>query len=120
MTTSQHHDQDSNDFGDHRIKWPLSRCPTCGSERLEPVVERVVDEVHFLCRDCARCWHVELGYVHRVAPATCLGCPHRARCVPVYVADQAGIDTDEIVLDGEIVLDEVPDHDEAAFQEERR
>jgi hypothetical protein len=45
--------------------------------------------VHLLCRDCSRCWHVELGYVHRMTPAACLGCPERARCVAVYEADQA-------------------------------
>jgi hypothetical protein len=50
-------------------------------------VERIVDEVHFLCRDCGRCWDVELGTVRRIAPQSCLGCPERDRCEQVYAAD---------------------------------
>jgi hypothetical protein len=71
----------------HPITYPLARCPECGSARLDPVVEAGVAEVHFLCRNCARCWHVDLGFVRRVAPATCLGCPERARCERVYRAE---------------------------------
>jgi transposase-like protein len=71
----------------HPITYPLARCPGCGSARLDPVVEAVVEEVHFLCRDCDRCWNVELGFVQRVAPAACLGCPERARCEHAYAAD---------------------------------
>jgi hypothetical protein len=70
------------------IRWPLARCPACGSTDLEPVTERGVEEVHFLCVDCARCWRVELGYVQRMSPASCLGCPHRDRCASVYEDDQ--------------------------------
>jgi hypothetical protein len=43
--------------------------------------------VHFLCVDCSRCWHVALGYVQRMTPATCFGCPQPARCAAVYAAD---------------------------------
>ena len=73
---------------DHPISRPLAHCPACGSNRLDPVVENERQTVHLLCRDCSRCWHVELGYVHRVTPAACLGCPERARCVAAYEADQ--------------------------------
>jgi hypothetical protein len=73
--------------GEHHLLSPLERCVACGSEQLEPVVENDTDEVHFLCRDCMRCWHVELGYVQRMAPHACHGCPNRARCEPVYFAD---------------------------------
>ena len=71
----------------HPIAHPLVVCPACGSDRLDPVVEDVVQDVHFLCRDCDRCWNVSLGYVRRVAPATCLGCPERSRCEHVYAAE---------------------------------
>lgn len=71
----------------HPIAYPLARCPTCKSARLEPVVEHFEQEVHFLCRDCDRCWNVEMGYVQRVAPSACLGCSARARCERAYAAD---------------------------------
>ncbi len=72
---------------DHVFGRPLSRCPACGSDQLEPVVEIHHEEVHFFCRACGRCWRVELGYVHRVSPPTCAGCPERTRCEAVYAAD---------------------------------
>ena len=40
-----------------------------------------VDEPNFLCQACGRCWHVELGFVSRVDPLTCMGCPHRPECL---------------------------------------
>ena len=73
----------------HPISRPLTHCPVCGSSALDPVVERDRHTVHFLCRDCSRCWHVELGAVHRMTPATCLGCPEQSRCATAYAADQA-------------------------------
>jgi transposase-like protein len=66
---------------------PLPYCPSCGSVQLEPVVEADTQDVHFLCRDCKRCWHVELGFVHRMAPRACHGCPHLSDCKPVYESD---------------------------------
>ena len=71
----------------HGITEPLRQCPECGSVRLEPVVEDERSTVHFLCADCSRCWHVELGWVHRMTPATCRGCPERRRCEAAYRAD---------------------------------
>jgi hypothetical protein len=58
---------------DHPITRPLADCPVCRSSRLDPVVETERETVHFLCRDCLRCWHVELGFVHLMTPTTCLG-----------------------------------------------
>jgi hypothetical protein len=75
--------------GLHPLRYPLQQCPACGSERLDPVVENETVEVHFLCRDCTRCWHVELGRVHRMSPNACHGCPHLDTCVPVFDADHA-------------------------------
>ena len=69
------------------ISRPLLSCPGCRSTRLDSVVERIVDEVHFLCRDCGRCWDVRLGAVRRIAPQSCLGCPERGWCEQVYAAD---------------------------------
>lgn len=73
--------------GPRPIARPLASCPACGSDRLDPVVELRTEEVHFFCLDCSRCWHVELGYVHRVAPEACLGCKNRERCEQTYAAD---------------------------------
>jgi len=75
METHEH-----SEFQSHPIKRPLAHCPACGSSQLDPVVENERQTVHFLCRDCSRCWHVELGFVHRMTPDACLGCPERARC----------------------------------------
>jgi len=70
-----------------RIRRPLVVCPRCGSDRLDPVVESLVEEVHFLCRACGRCWDVAFGSVQRVPPQTCLGCPEKGRCEQVYAED---------------------------------
>jgi len=69
------------------ITHPLQHCPGCHSDRLEPVVETGAQDVHFLCRECGRCWDVGLGAVRRVPPATCFGCPERGRCVEMYALD---------------------------------
>lgn len=71
------------------ISRPLTHCPRCHSTRLDPVVESLVQEVHFLCRACGRCWNVALGSVQRVAPPSCLGCKERGRCEEIYAADHA-------------------------------
>jgi len=73
--------------GPSLITRPLLHCPACSSTRLDPVVESLVQEVHFLCADCGRCWHASLGAVRRMGPATCFGCPARDRCEQVYAAD---------------------------------
>jgi len=75
----------------HPIEHPLQQCPSCGSEQLEPVVETDTLEVHFLCRDCKRCWHVELGHVQRMSPYVCHGCPQLNQCRPVFDADHSGL-----------------------------
>ena len=59
--------------------WLLERCPACSADELVAVVD--VDEPNFLCQACGRCWHVELGFVSRVDPATCTGCPQRPECL---------------------------------------
>ena len=71
------------------ITRPLRHCPSCGSDRLQAVVEARVQDVHFLCQECGRCWNIALGYVSRVAPPTCFGCPERGRCEVVYALDHA-------------------------------
>jgi hypothetical protein len=73
---------------DHPITHPLRHCPACGSSHLDPVVEQGTPNVHHLCGDCSRCWRVELGFVHRMTPTTCHGCPERARCAAAFAADQ--------------------------------
>jgi hypothetical protein len=86
-------DHPRDDLDPSLISRPLTHCPTCHSTRLDPVVEATVQEVHFLCRDCGRCWDVALGAVHRVAPPTCAGCPERGRCLEVYAADHPDVAT---------------------------
>ncbi len=54
------------DHEGHALQWPLTRCPACRSERIAPVAVPHTDEVNFVCADCNRRWHVELGYVHAV------------------------------------------------------
>jgi transposase-like protein len=72
----------------HPMQYPLVRCPACGSSDLDAVVEDVMEDVHFLCGDCNRCWNIELGSVKRVAPAACFGCPERDRCERAYAVDR--------------------------------
>ena len=71
------------------IRRPLDHCPGCNSWQLRPVVSIDDESVHFLCGSCSRCWLVELGYVRRVAPATCDGCPQSDRCSAAYAHDHA-------------------------------
>lgn len=62
----------------------LTRCPACGGE-LSAVSDG--EATNFLCEPCLRCWHVELGYVYRVDPATCSGCSRRSECLAPRGAD---------------------------------
>lgn len=71
----------------HLLDPSVDRCPECGSVNLDPVAEADGTEVHFLCTDCDRCWTVELGFVHRMNPQSCSGCPARPRCTAAYAAD---------------------------------
>jgi len=71
------------------IRRPLTNCPECASANLEPIVAIATEEVHFLCATCGRCWRVELGYVSRVRPNACHGCPHQPRCEELYANDHA-------------------------------
>lgn len=72
---------------------PLHRCPSCGSGALEAVVEDETRDVNFLCTSCKRCWHVELGFAHRVTPNRCHGCPHHDECLRRYEADLRRMDS---------------------------
>jgi hypothetical protein len=74
------------------IRRPLDHCPACGNGRFLPIVDLDEELVHFLCASCSRCWRVELGYVQRVPPATCDGCPQREQCTHVYLLDHASAD----------------------------
>jgi hypothetical protein len=57
----------------------FAACEACGSSNLQTVVDR--EDVNLLCRGCGRCWHIELGFVTRVNPRTCVDCPERAPCL---------------------------------------
>lgn len=56
----------------------LERCPECSGTDLRCVTDGEL--VHFFCDSCAACWHLELGWLQRVQPATCPGCALRFRC----------------------------------------
>jgi hypothetical protein len=71
------------------LRRPLDNCPHCGSWQLQPVVDEDASGVHFLCGSCSRCWRVELGYVRRVAPTTCDGCPRNELCAQTWAKDHA-------------------------------
>jgi len=70
---------------DGAVLGQFTTCPHCRSQSLEPVSDGF--ETNFFCTACARCWHVELGYVSRVDPLTCRGCPERQRCTRTWKAD---------------------------------
>lgn len=61
------------------VPGPLARCPACGSGELAAVDDGEL--TNFWCRTCRRCWHVELGWMHQIAPRNCPGCSHRDECV---------------------------------------
>lgn len=90
MTVQRQFAQAAEVDGDsaHRFASPLATCPACGADQFEPVVENGTSEVNLFCVACGRCWHVELGFVHRITPPICFGCRVRDRCEAVYAADQ--------------------------------
>ena len=56
----------------------LARCPECGGTDLRCVTDGEL--TNFFCVACASCWHLELGWVHRINPSTCPGCPFHPLC----------------------------------------
>jgi hypothetical protein len=46
---------------------PFDTCPGCGAVGL--TVLAAGDQARFSCPACQSCWHVDLGWVHRVEPA---------------------------------------------------
>ena len=61
----------------------IGPCPTCGNGRLSPAFDG--EETNFLCQECGSCWHLALGWVDRVNPQTCPGCPERPVCESALV-----------------------------------
>jgi hypothetical protein len=57
----------------------LASCPECGGRQLRCVTDGEL--TNFFCAACACCWHLELGWVHRVDPATCPGCRFQPLCL---------------------------------------
>jgi hypothetical protein len=83
MARSTGHDevvQSDGDAGEARrvIALGVLRCLGCGEKALEAVSDG--DATNFLCRSCWNCWHIELGWVQRVAVGTCAGCVHDREC----------------------------------------
>jgi hypothetical protein len=75
------------------------RCPRCIWPYLHPVSS--VDQAHWLCSSCGRCWHLQHGRFRPVDPITCHGCAARARHDCIMLLQQefprfgAGTTTDE-------------------------
>jgi hypothetical protein len=67
----------------------LLRCPRCDAARLRAIADG--EDVNFFCEGCGACWHVELGWVHRVDPTTCPGCPARGECTSRYAFDHLSV-----------------------------
>jgi hypothetical protein len=65
--------------GDGLFPAPPEACPGCGGIGLEVVSDGEL--TNFYCSSCVSCWHVELGWVHRVGMTACQGCDHEPRCL---------------------------------------
>lgn len=57
---------------------PIEECPECGGRTL--VFAVAGERTNFFCPACASCWHVTLGWTHRVNPETCPGCGFSDDC----------------------------------------
>lgn len=66
---------------------PSMLCPECHAPGLQPI--NVGGRVNFLCAWCERCWHVELGRMSRVSPATCGLCANAPACEEQWRRDHA-------------------------------
>ena len=58
---------------------PPMTCPGCNAVGLLAVSDGW--DTNFLCPTCGACWHFELGWISRVDPTTCPGCPDRDVCL---------------------------------------
>jgi hypothetical protein len=65
---------------------PLDACPECGALELHPAFDGEL--MNFLCPLCMSCWHVELGFVHRINPETCPGCQFQLTCIEYQQHDR--------------------------------
>jgi hypothetical protein len=65
---------------------PFDTCPECLGP-LTPVSIR--DDVSFYCADCNACWHVSMGYLMRLDPATCPGFTPPRRDLGTKIPDEA-------------------------------
>lgn len=57
----------------------LASCPECGGQDLTCVSDGEL--INFFCQSCRCCWHLELGWVHRIDPVSCPGCRMRPECL---------------------------------------
>ena len=65
---------------------PIDTCPACGAVELRRVFDGEL--MNFLCPQCMSCWHVELGFIHRINPKTCPGCAYQLVCVEYQEHDR--------------------------------
>jgi|GEM_PF-3160946 len=57
----------------------MGPCPECANGVLQAVSDGEL--TNFLCSSCGHCWHAELGWTHRIDPATCPGCDSKQVCL---------------------------------------
>ena len=69
------------------------RCPHCVWPYLFPV--RSLDDAHWLCESCGRCWSVEHGHLRRVDPVLCHGCAARCKddCIEILRRESPPVGT---------------------------
>ena len=67
---------------------PLGSCPSCDGTEFLAVDNG--EETNFWCSTCGRCWHLSLGWISLVEPATCPGCSLREQCLARQAASSAG------------------------------
>jgi hypothetical protein len=53
---------------------PFDTCPGCRATGLR--AQAAGDQAIFSCQACHSYWHADLGWIHRVDPATCPSHPH--------------------------------------------
>jgi hypothetical protein len=81
------------------VKFATRGCPACLGSSLERV--RSLDESHWLCAACGRCWRVEHGLLRPVDVLSCRGCASRRKseCIEVlqstFLRFGAGAATDD-------------------------
>ena len=69
-----------------RVQVSTFECPGCGGSAMCGIRNGL--DTNIFCEQCAACWHMSLGTMRRVNPATCgSGCENIGRCTIAYAKD---------------------------------